>query len=149
MEFRANLVQLLNLIHDIQHIAAHRAYSHQTVKTSRSCLPRVRSMPPPANSRAAALNPYQSAGLADKTTSPFSSQRIYTVSPSKRKAAGRRTAWLRPLVNSLAVCIAIPSLNIPIKRYINTAAAVRPGHIGRLRARCVFFQVACGRGWLF
>src|SRR3990172_9003044 len=41
-----------------------------------------------------------------KMTSPVSgSRRINTSSPSKRNSAGRRTAWLRPFLNSLAVCM--------------------------------------------
>ena len=44
----------------------------------------------------------QDVGLGGRITcSP--SLRMYTSVPSKRNSAGRRTAWLRPLLKSLAV----------------------------------------------
>src|SRR6266852_6739772 len=45
----------------------------------------------------------QDSGRRDRITSPVaSSWRIKTSLPSKRKSAGKRTAWLRPLRKSFA-----------------------------------------------
>src|SRR3984893_4144328 len=38
---------------------------------------------------------------------PPATRFTYTSSPSKRNALGNRTAWLRPFLKSLAVCIRI------------------------------------------
>src|SRR5437667_12085639 len=47
----------------------------------------------------------QFAGLRDRITSPVRGLRSMKTSlVSKRNAAGRRTAWLRPLVKTLAFC---------------------------------------------
>src|SRR5260370_34736313 len=49
-------------------------------------------------------NSSHDSGRRDRITSPvFSSLRIKTSLPSKRNSAGRRTAWLLPLLNSFAV----------------------------------------------
>src|SRR4029077_5772392 len=46
----------------------------------------------------------QDSGRRERITSPVaSSWRMKTSLPSKRKSAGRRTAWLRPLRKSFAV----------------------------------------------
>ena len=51
----------------------------------------------------------QDVGLGERITcSP--SLRMYTSVPSKRNSAGRRTAWLRPLLKSLAVWFAMSIL---------------------------------------
>src|SRR5476651_371312 len=44
------------------------------------------------------------SGRRERITSPVAGSRCtYTSEPSNRKSEGRRTAWLRPLRNSLAV----------------------------------------------
>src|SRR5258708_30103955 len=46
----------------------------------------------------------QEPGLRERMTSPVSgSLRMKTSREEKRKSEGRRTAWLRPVLNSLAV----------------------------------------------
>ena len=48
----------------------------------------------------------QATARLDNTTSPLVGSRwMYTSSPSNRNSAGRRTAWLPPLVKSLAVLV--------------------------------------------
>src|SRR5579863_7729044 len=85
-----------------------------------------RSSGTPARSSAANTS-LQFAGLRDRITSPVRGSRSMKTSlVSKRNAAGRRTAWLRPLAKTLAFCRTIdpPSLGIYIMIY-STALNVK------------------------
>src|SRR5882672_348167 len=51
------------------------------------------------------------------STTEFPSRFTYTSSPSKRNSFGRRTAWLRPFLKSLAVCMAVTDWDMPFGTY--------------------------------
>src|SRR4029077_14443238 len=95
-DFRLTLHQSARRV-GVEHEACH---SSQPSKGSRS-VPSCRRSPGERKSSGvsafarAAKKRSNDRGLADKITSPVvGSRRMYTSSLSKRKAAGRRTAWL-------------------------------------------------------
>jgi hypothetical protein len=79
-------------------------------------------------SRSSSANHAATSVTTGSTSTPRPTRRTLTRSPSNLNSRGSRTAWLRPILNSLAVVLTTPRLIDTMHIHRRRPVAIRAGH---------------------